>query len=51
MKPYITDGIPDNISIIGFKIFLNLSEAILAKNIEVPMAIGRAIITAKKSHI
>lgn len=48
MKPYITDGIPDNISIIGFKIFLNFSEAILAKNIEVPMAIGRAIITAKK---
>lgn len=51
IKPYITDGIPDNISIIGFKIFLNLFEAILAKNIEVPIAMGRAIITAKKSYI
>lgn len=48
IKPYITDGTPDNISIIGFKIFLNFSEAILAKNIEVPIAMGRAIITAKK---
>lgn len=48
INPYITDGIPDNISIIGFKIFLNLFEAILAKNIEVPIAMGRAIITAKK---
>lgn len=48
IKPYITDGIPDNISIIGFKIFLNFSGAILAKNIEVPIAMGRAIITAKK---